>query len=912
MRYLVGLVILLTCASAHGAAIYSGGIRSAGLHLPNGDPLTGANVGIGQVESGRAGKPNFDINPLDHNDAVKPDKVFANQGQAQPGGAQIQIGNGHATRVAGVMIGDPDVDLPSPIPGEGYAGVSPGAKLSSSASAPESISAPNLSIMQAAAVMLVNQVPQVRATNMSFVVDPPGDPATDGNFELTQFVDWSARQHNVLYVAGMAATYVSTGAMFPSDNFNGITVGASAQGEVGDNYYIASSVNRTDEEHDAAGDRVSLDLLAPGDGLVTLGLNNLVGISGESVSFATPHVTGAVALLHEYGEYQVQNAGWNGNNAHRHEVMKAVLLNSADKLQGYHGSTRTVKSQNETYDWTNRPGGGDSGRPLDMEIGAGHLNVNTALKQYRSQEWEPGIVPNIGWDYSSIAAFDSHVYALNRPLFAGEVIAVTLCWDRRVETISPNSNSYLDGFFPYVNLSEVLADLDIWIQPFGADPNNLGEVVWGSDSGVDNVEHVFFPVNNAGNYQIVIRNTEYGLIDLQNYGLAWWVGESIPGDFDGDGDVDNDDLPKWKTSVGTSEADADYDGDSDGNDFLAWQRNLGFGPSALPAVKPVPEPSSLSLCALGLPLLWLRRRFAALCAGAAIVGIAQPASAATVVFARESRPVSVEEIADGAPSGALVSNFYATADADILSVVTSFHLPVFKHRAADDHSPVDTELAAMFPGLRASSYLDTPGDTLRLGGGWTSEGEKVWGDLSNDGPQKDFLFGRLTTSEAGTFSGFLAMRGEWTYVNVPFSFDLPGDKGAMTETFTVFKDEPKPPVFDSPPVEALEVSIPPTPPMFPQIIPTFSMGMSAEELRASFLASLERKRGRLSESGFAATQPLVPSYKGWLPLPLPKSQGERTDVASVPEPSAWVLCSLGAIWAGRSLRPRAAFAARRR
>jgi hypothetical protein len=441
-------------------------------------------------------------------------------------------------------------------------------------------------------------------------------------------------------------------------------------------------------------------------------------------------------------------------------------------------------------------------------------------------------------------------------------------------------------------------DLDIWIQPFGADPENLGEVVWGSVSGVDNVEHVFFPVNNAGNYQIVIRSTEYGLIDLQNCGLAWWVGESIPGDFDGDGDVDSDDLPKWKTGVGTSEADADGDGDSDGNDFLAWQRNLGFNVTPVVAVS---EPSSLSLCCLGLPLLWVRRRFAALCAGAVIVGAIHPASAASVVFVRESRPVSIEEIADGAPAGAIVSDFYATTDADILSVVTSFYLPVFKHKYADDHSPVDIELAAMFPGLHASSYLDTPGDTLRLGSSWASEGEKVWGDLSNDGPQKDFLFGRLTTSEVGTFAGQLFLRGEWTYVNVPFSFELPGDKGAMTETFTVFEEEAKPPVYDPPPVEPPQVYVPP-PPMFPQVIPTFSMGMSAEELRASFVASLERKRGRLGESGATMTQPLVPSYNGWLPLPLPKSPGELTDVASVPEPSAWILCLLGALGAVRRSR----------
>jgi hypothetical protein len=43
----------------------------------------------------------------------------------------------------------------------------------------------------------------------------------------------------------------------------------------------------------------------------------------------------------------------------------------------------------------------------------------------------------------------------------------------------------------------------------------------------------------------------------------------------------------------------------DGEDFLAWQRNYGFGVPATPAS--VPEPSALMLGVLGLPLLLWRR-----------------------------------------------------------------------------------------------------------------------------------------------------------------------------------------------------------------------------------------------------------------------------------------------------------------
>lgn len=52
-----------------------------------------------------------------------------------------------------------------------------------------------------------------------------------------------------------------------------------------------------------------------------------------------------------------------------------------------------------------------------------------------------------------------------------------------------------------------------------------------------------------------------------------------PGDFDIDGDVDNNDLGRWQSGFGTSDyatasiGDADEDADVDGSDFLLWQRN---------------------------------------------------------------------------------------------------------------------------------------------------------------------------------------------------------------------------------------------------------------------------------------------------------------------------------------------------
>ena len=75
-------------------------------------------------------------------------------------------------------------------------------------------------------------------------------------------------------------------------------------------------------------------------------------------------------------------------------------------------------------------------------------------------------------------------------------------------------------------------------------------------------------------------------------------------DFDGDGDVDQDDLidpvDGWQARYGV---------DLDGFDFLAWQREFGSGVSSLVTTsEAVPEPSSLLLLTLAIAMLFSRRR----------------------------------------------------------------------------------------------------------------------------------------------------------------------------------------------------------------------------------------------------------------------------------------------------------------
>lgn len=417
MRYFAALVLIPSIAYADSASNGPLGINS-GWTLPGGVKILGQGVGLGQVENFRPGKPGFDV-LLDYNVAVKPFAVYNDGLSANPGDA---IDN-HPISVAGVMIADSTL-------GASYAGVAPMASLHSSATVPNSLT--NDDIITATHNLLdPSETPRVRDLNYSFGRSLTGFDVADGNEPLTQYVDWEAYRNDNLIVVGGPVDY-QPDIPSPSDNFNGITVGGSTKMEpfFGEWNQVADYMLYT-EGNDADGDRVSVDLLAPGQFVAALERENGVDSNGRGTSLAAPHVTGALAHLRQYGNHFIDTIGgnrWDTDRAHRHEVMKAVLLNSADKLAGIHGSSRDIYLKDGVSRWQDTQAALDISVPLDQEMGAGHLNVRNAIRQYRTGEWDGPTVPNIGWDYGTVGGDLSYTtYEFNRPLGAGEVVAATLC-----------------------------------------------------------------------------------------------------------------------------------------------------------------------------------------------------------------------------------------------------------------------------------------------------------------------------------------------------------------------------------------------------------------------------------------------------------------------------------------------------
>ncbi|MBD2108325.1 S8 family serine peptidase [Nodosilinea sp. FACHB-13] len=485
--------------------------------------LTGEKIAIGQVEIGRPSQFGLD-KVASETLPVMVRRVLVLDGWA----VADEYVDGHAANVASVMISQDKLRV----------GVAPAAMLYSGAVGELGDRSAQPEECLASQSVASQNGGDVRAINFSFGEplsrDPRPNAVLDGNALLTQCIDWSSRVHGTLYV--IAGNQGGGGIPIPTDNFNGLNIAYSRQvnGQFSKIDYSNLGSEPTLRSRQAApetneGPRRSITLVAPGSDIELIDPDGQVRRS-SGTSFASPHVVGAVALLQQFVDRQFRTGSPNWSLDARHPmVMKAVLLNSADKIKDSGDGLRLGMSRTLVDDsnrsWIESDAYRDPKIPLHSDLGTGHLNAYRAYQQLAPGATGPDqAIPAIGWNFAELEARPAtvHDYEFTDALQAGSFLSATLAWERVVELADANSNGLYDlgeGFN-----DKGLNNLDVYLMP--ADEDDITKSVWSSVSEVDSIEHIFYQIPETGRYKLrVIYQQQAHSEPTQPYALAWW---SVP------------------------------------------------------------------------------------------------------------------------------------------------------------------------------------------------------------------------------------------------------------------------------------------------------------------------------------------------------------------------------------------------
>jgi hypothetical protein len=300
----------------------------------------------------------------------------------------------------------------------------------------------------------------------------------------------------------------------------------------------------------------------------------LICAPGELTSWATAIVSSAATLLVD--QARTDDLHPDGQKS---EVVRAVLLSAADH--------RSSDAHDGTWSNAAADSGVDRGstvRPLDEVQGAGQVDVDRGHLIMSGGRQVGGVNPSTtpdatlyGWDRAFCLQGNSRTWNFTLDGTVDE-ISVIATWNRQVPVGFGTTWTLGDFSLELVRL-EASGDTSPIVGE-GPEVFESGNVL--SDSAVDNVEHLHVRGLAAGEYQLQLSLVGGGVSNA-TAGIAWHFSEpeivDIPGDVNGDGTVNVDDLLQLLSEYGQCNggcaSDLDQDGDSDVDDLLQLLQYLG-------------------------------------------------------------------------------------------------------------------------------------------------------------------------------------------------------------------------------------------------------------------------------------------------------------------------------------------------
>jgi subtilisin family serine protease len=339
-----------------------------------------------------------------------------------------------------------------------------------------------------------------------------------------QFEDWwtrgldaMAQHHGAIVIAGIGnGLEACDPPLYPGASANVIGVGVidSVNNDNAENYLAHFALPH--REHSSSGPtedgRCKPDIVSPGNCLVAdANLPSQYQKAGNWSSFSTPIVAGTLALLVQKAKEEPNLApaiSPEGGNC----VMKAILLNAADKLPFWHKGKLT-KDDDHTV-------------PLDYIQGAGALNAAAAYRQLIAGENKPPAGQKTGWDNNILTSeVPENSYEITIEETTKKIITATAAW-----------NKHFSEVYPFE--AEPEKDVNLRLELWAVDANEAAGrdyLVDYSDSNIDNLEHIYCVTDpNYKSYKIIVRlslpKEEEQRPIAQRYGLAWSVRDNLPKD----------------------------------------------------------------------------------------------------------------------------------------------------------------------------------------------------------------------------------------------------------------------------------------------------------------------------------------------------------------------------------------------